>query len=75
MARYFEEDVNKALLVREDWLKRTLQKTDLRMVFGWLGEKQLIGGPDYLVGDWTQIDAIASLAGNRWFFGDRRLKV
>jgi hypothetical protein len=27
-----------------------------------------------LVGDWTQIDGVASLAGNQWNFGRRRLK-
>ena len=63
-----------ALLVREDWLKRTLRNTGHSMVFGWLGEKQLIGRGFDVPGDWTQIDAIASLAGYRWSFGERRLK-
>ena len=74
VVRYFEEGSNSAVLVREDWLKRTLRKAGHSMVFGWLGEKQLIGGPDYVVGDWTQIDAIASLAVKRWDFCERRLK-
>ena len=75
VARYLEADGHMALLVREDWLKRTLRKTGHSMVFGWLGEKKLIGAkPHYRVVDgWTEINAIASLAGNRWKFGKRRL--
>ena len=75
VARCFEDNSHMALLVREDWLKRTLRKTGHSMVFGWLGEKRLIAPPpDYgLVGDWTEINGIASLAGNRWEFGERRL--
>ena len=75
MAQYCEGFGHSALLVREDWLKRTLRKTGHSIVFGWLGEKRLIE-PDFrgIVGDWTQIDAIASLAGTRWKFGKRRLE-
>ena len=76
VARYFEEDSHAALLVREDWLKRTLRETGHSMVFGWLGEKQLIGEIPHhgVVGDWTEIDGVASLAGNRWTLGRRKLK-
>ncbi len=74
VARHFEEGDSSALLVREDWLKRTLRETGYWMVFGLVGEKKLIGGPDYVVGDWTEIDGVASLAGNRWTLGRRKLK-
>ena len=76
VARYFEEGAHLALLVREDWLKRTLRKIRYPMVFGFLGEKQLkrAAGPPYVVGDWTEIDGIASLADAQWTFGKRRLK-
>ena len=75
MAQYCEGFGHSALLVREDWLKRTLRKTGHSIVFGWLGEKRLIE-PNFrgIVGDWTKIDAIASLAGTRWKFGKRRLE-
>ena len=76
VARYFEEGSHMALLVREDWLKRTLRETGHSMVFGWLGEKQLIGEIPHhgVVGDWTEINAVGSLAGNRWTLGRRKLK-
>ena len=76
VARYLEGDGHMALLVREDWLKRTLRQTGHCMVFGWLGEKQLVGtGPHHgLVGGWMEINAIASLVVTRWTFGERRLK-
>ncbi len=75
-ARFFEGHGHEALLIREDWLKWVLRQIGHSIVFGWLGEKQLIGAfPDYdLVGGWTQIDAIASLAEAGWKFGKRRLK-
>ena len=73
-ARYFHRDGHGALLVRESWLKRTLRKCGYSMVFGWLGEKRLVEtGSWRLVGDWTEINAVASLAGRRWTFGRRRL--
>ena len=74
VARCFEEGHHTALLVREDWLKRTLRKTGCSMVFGWLGEKQLMIRGFYVPRDWTEIDAIASISGSRWSFGERRLK-
>ena len=75
VAQYCEGSGHGALLVREDWLKRTLRKTGHSIVFGWLGEKRLIGaGFHGVVVDRTQIDAIASLAGNKWRFGERQLK-
>ena len=67
-----------ALLVREDWLKRTLRKTGLSIVFGWRGEKQFIGRSvrTYydLGGGWTEISGVAFLAAGRWKFGKRQLK-
>ena len=76
VARYFEEGDSSAILVREDWLKRTLRETGHSMLFGWLGEKQLIGEIRHygVVGDWTEINGIASLGGGSWKFGKRRLK-
>lgn len=46
------------------------------MVFGWLGEKRLLeaGSSTGVVGDRTQINAIASLLGTQWTFGERRLE-
>ena len=49
------------------------------MVFGWLGEKQLLEkdqGPFGIevVGGWLEINAVASLEGQRWTFGQRRLE-
>ena len=76
VARYFERGAHMSLLVREDWLKRTLRKTSYSMVFGWLGEKRLLAPyPGRRpVGDWTDINGVASLAGNQWKFGERRLE-
>lgn len=76
VACFLERDSHGALLVREDWLTRTLRQTDHAMVFGWLGEKQLIGAEPHrgLIDGWTQIDAIASLMASQWTFGKRRLK-
>ena len=76
VAQYREGSGHSALLVREEWLKRILRKTGNAIVFGWLGEKRLIGTGFHrgIVGDWTQINAIASLAGAQWAFGERRLE-
>ena len=76
VACFLEGYNHEALLVREDWLKKTLRQTDHAIVFGWLGEKRLIGAwPQRgLIDGWTQIDAIASLKDVRWTFGQRRLK-
>ena len=76
VARYFEGNGHMALLVHERWLKQTLQKSGYSMVFGWLGEKQLIAPRSVygLIGDWTEINGIASLGGGSWTFGERRLK-
>ena len=74
VAQYREGSGHSTLLVREEWLKRTLRKTGNAIVFGWLGEQRLIetGFHPGIVGDWMQIDAVASLAG-KWTFGERRL--
>ncbi|MXX38720.1 MAG: ATP-binding protein [Gemmatimonadetes bacterium] len=76
VAQYLEGGGHTVLLVREDWLKGTLRKTGHSMIFGWRGEKQLIGAPPHYDsgGGWTEIDGIASLGGGRWTFGKRRLK-
>ena len=75
IAQYCEGSGHNVLLVREEWLKRTLRKTGNAIVFGWLGEKRLIGTGLHhgIIGDWTQIDATASFAGAQWAFGERRL--
>ncbi len=75
-AQYRERNGHHALLVRENWLKRTLRACGYSMVFGWLGEKRLFDAGSWprLVGDWMEINAIASLAGGRWTFGQRRLE-
>ena len=75
-AQYHDRDGHHALLVRENWLKRTLRTCGHSMVFGWLGEKRLFeaGSWPRLVGDWMEINAIASLADGRWTFGQRRLE-
>ena len=75
-AEYRDRDGHGALLVRENWLKRTLRKCGgYSMVFGWLGEKMLFeaGSTPRLLGGWMEINAVASLAGGRWTFGRRRL--
>ena len=76
VARYDEAPGHAALQVREDWLKQILRRTGYAVVFGWLGEKRLFraglsAGP---LGDWMEIDAVASFANGRWTFGQRRLK-
>ena len=73
-AQYRHRDGHAALLVRENWLKRTLRNSGHEMVFGWLGEKRLVEtGSWRLVGDWLEINGVASFAGGRWKFGRRRL--
>ena len=42
VAQYHEATDHGALQVREDWLKQILRRTGHALVFGWLGEKQLI---------------------------------
>ncbi len=73
VAQFVESIDHSALLVREDWLKKTLRRAKLDMVFGWLGEKRLLekGG---IVGGWTEINAVASLDRGRWRFGRRWLE-
>ena len=74
-AQYQEVNGHAALLVRETWLKWVVRQTGHPMVFGWFGEKRLMEtGSDYpIVGDWTQIDAVASLERQGWSIGDRSL--
>ena len=79
VAQFAEDNRQSVLLVREDWLRQTLRKLNLAIVFGWLGEKQLLGtGTEHFevetIGSWTEINAIASFGGRRWKFGQRRLE-
>ena len=79
VAQFVEANGQSVLLVREDWLRRTLRKVNLAMVVGWLGEKRLYDtgaayGEVEVVGSWTEINAIASFEGQRWRFGQRRLE-
>ncbi len=75
MAQYRETSEHSVLLVREDWLKHTLEKINCSAVFGWLGEKTLFttGLSPNVVGDWTQIDAIATFTNAQWHFSNPRL--
>ena len=71
-------DVCTALLVREDWLKRTVEKTGHSVAFGWFGEKMLRSGSGAVMLPelgWTEIDAAASLADEGWQFGKPRTTV
>ena len=76
VARYHDAPGHGGLQVREDWLKQVLRKTGHAVVFGWLGEKRLFkaGLGAGLLGDWMEIDAVASFVDNRWTFRQRRLK-
>ena len=75
VAHCCENDHHTALL-REDWLKRILRETGRFLVWGWIGDKQLIeaGISSGLVGDYTRINATASLVGSNWTFEDRRIE-
>ena len=78
-AQFVESNDHCVLLVREDWLNRMLRETGLNVIFGWLGEKQLLEGDGArlrveMVGGWTEINAVASFDGRRWRFGQRRLE-
>ena len=70
VAQYRESGACSALLVREDWLRGTLEKTGQSIVFGRFGEKKLYQTePEFLlVGDWTQVHDLASLEGADWWF-------
>ena len=79
VARFVNNRDHSILLVRQDWLRATLRKTDLAIVFGWLGEKRLFEkGTEFseleIVGKWTEISAVASLRGSRWKFEERGLE-
>ena len=78
VAQFMEGNGQSVLLAREDWLRRTLREVKLDIVFGWLGEKRLLGkrtpsSQIETLGNWTEINATASLKGRRWTFGQRRL--
>ena len=79
VARFIESSGHSVLLVREDWIKQTLRNEGLVIVFGWLGEKRFIEMDSlpllaHAIGTWTEINAVASLEGQRWTFGQRRLE-
>ena len=75
VAQYRERLDHSALLVREDWLQQALRRTGHPIVFGWLGEKQLLKtGLSPTVSEWTEINAVASLAEAKWAFGERRFE-
>ena len=79
VAQFVESDDHRVLLVRENWLKRTLRKADLDVIFGWLGKKWLLEKDEArfeieIVGGWTEISAVASFDRYRWRFGRRRLE-
>ena len=79
VARFIESGSHSVLLVREDWIKQTLRKDGLVIVFGWLGEKRFIelDALPFLahpIGMWTEINSVASLEGQRWTFGKRRFE-
>ena len=73
VAQFVESGDHSILLVREDWLKRTLRRVNLDVIFGWLGEKRLLD-KDGTVGGWTEINAVASFDRRQWKFGQRRLE-
>ena len=50
VVKFVESSDHGALLVREDWLKRTLRRADLDVIFGWLDEKWRLD-KDEIVGD------------------------
>ena len=80
VVQFIETGGHRVLLAREDWLKRALRKAGLVMVFKWLGKKWLLeeGQGSYnskVVGNWLEINAVASLKGQRWTFGERQLKI
>lgn len=75
VAQYCEARRHNALIVQENWLRRSLDKAGYALVLGWLGEKQLLRFRPHQqeVDDWTQIDGAAYLTGSGWSFGTRRL--
>jgi hypothetical protein len=67
-----------ALLVRRDWLERTLNKAGWSLVLGRLGEKQLIEGgfaPRIAGRTWTEIDGLISFHAGQWRFTEDRFAV
>ena len=79
VAQFVESSDHSVLLVREDWLRQALRKAGLAIVFGQLGEKRLLEndrGPlgVEVVGDWIEINAVASFNRRQWSFGQQRLE-
>ena len=74
VAQFIKTKGHRVLLVREDWLQQTLRKAGLAMIFRWIGEKRLFKNNANIVGDWLEINAVASLEGQSWAFGERQLK-
>jgi hypothetical protein len=67
-----------ALLVRRDWLERTLDNAGWSLVLGRLGEKQIIDGgfaPRIADRTWTEIDGLISFHAGQWRFADDRFAI
>ena len=80
VARFVESHDHSVLLVREDWLKRTLRRVGLVVVVGWLGQKRFIEIDSLpflanMIGRWTEINSVAAFDGRQWAFGRRRLEI
>ena len=80
VARFVESYDHSVLLVREDWLKRSLRKVGLVVVVGWLGQKRFIEIDSLpflakMIGRWTEINSVAAFDGRQWAFGRRRLEI
>ena len=80
VARFAESHDHSVLLVREDWLKRSLRKVGLVIVVGWLGQKRFIEIDSLpflanIIGRWTEINSVAAFDGRQWAFGRRRLEI
>jgi hypothetical protein len=75
--RESEGDRRSALLVRRDWLERTLKNRGWSLVLGRLGEKQLISGgfSPGLVGGWSEINGLAKYHEGGWTFDKDRIEV
>jgi hypothetical protein len=76
VAQYRESrgDRRAALLVCEQWLDQALATLRSTLVVGYAGEKHLYGGrwhPE-IIGQWTQLDAVAVRRRGKWRIGKRR---
>lgn len=69
-------DGHSVLLVRESWLQETLRGGGWSLLVGWLGEKQLFssGWSPGLVGNWTEMNGVATMDGGNWTFEPLRIE-